>query len=81
VLNRAGFRFKDDDGNWKYWILTEVFKDEVCQGFNAPGIAAELKRRGFLEVQTEGRYTCQKRVEAMGKPYFYVINSKILEDT
>jgi len=79
VLNRAGFRFKDDDGNWEYWILTEVFRDEVCQGFNASSIAAELKRRAYLETETESRYTYQKRVDGVGRPYFYVINSKILE--
>jgi uncharacterized protein (DUF927 family) len=79
VLNRAGFRFKDKGGNWEYWILTEVFKDEVCQGFNASSIAAELKRQGYLKIEAESRYTYQRRVPGMGKPYFYVINSKILE--
>lgn len=78
ISSRAGFRFINKKGDYQYYIHSEVFKDEVCNGYNAQDVAAELGRRGYLMLPQKG-YVYQKRVKGLGKPYFYIINSKILE--
>jgi uncharacterized protein (DUF927 family) len=78
ISSRAGFRFIDKKGDYQYYIHPEVFRDEVCNGYSAQDVAAELGRRGYLKLPKTG-YVCQKRVKGMGKPYFYIVSSKILE--
>jgi putative DNA primase/helicase len=75
VINRAGTR----RGN-EFWISPEVFKQEVCKGFNAEAVAQTLARRGFLV--RDGNHLARKpktRAERREKTRYYVVLDSILE--
>ena len=67
VINRAGFRRKDEQtGEWSYYVFQEVFKGEVCQGFNLKMILGELKALRLLLVQDAEHLTVKPRIPGLG---------------
>lgn len=44
-----------DDGGRKYCIFTDVFKTEVCAGYDTKMVAQALHKRGFLEKGKDGK--------------------------
>jgi uncharacterized protein (DUF927 family)/phage/plasmid primase-like uncharacterized protein len=68
VLNRAGF-YRDgpgDDGVRTYYVLTTVFKSEVCRGYAPDAVAKLLLERGHLQGGSDGRATQKHRLPGMG---------------
>lgn len=80
VTNRAGFLRRDDDGNvTQYLILPEVFRREVCAGFNSESVAKALLERGFLDPDGRGRLQKKPRITELGTTVrVYAINASIL---
>lgn len=81
VIQRAGFR-KMIELRPVYMILPEVFKTEVCAGYQPSEVAKALDAAGCLVRQgAEDRYTMRVRNEALGgKPgnYYVIDRDKIL---
>jgi uncharacterized protein (DUF927 family)/5S rRNA maturation endonuclease (ribonuclease M5) len=79
VKDRAGFRRRNDDGETEYWILKEVFRQELCRDFNSKLVARALAERGYLDTQGD---TLMKavRVPEMGWIRAYCVRASILED-
>ncbi|MNX66847.1 hypothetical protein D3C86_979510 [compost metagenome] len=78
VINRAGFREDAVEGA-TYFILTDVWRDEVCKGFNAAAIARALAEQGHLQRGSEDRPTVQRRFPEIGRTRVYAIRSSIFE--
>lgn len=81
VPNRAGFRgINSETGETEYIIPTEVWRREVCNGFDAKAIAAELLRRGHLEPGTDEAHmhTPLRRLPEMGQRRVYVVKASLL---
>ncbi|MBZ5562329.1 MAG: DUF927 domain-containing protein [Acidobacteriia bacterium] len=78
VVNRAGFKRENPQGETEYLVLSEVFKGEVCNGFDYQMVAHTLADRGFL-VCDAGRLTLQVRLPEVEKTRVYAIKSAILE--
>lgn len=49
TMNKAGFREKNHDGNLEYYCYPEVFKAEICKGFDYRAVARLLIERGFMK--------------------------------
>lgn len=49
TMNKAGFREKNTEGNLEYYCYPEVFKAEVCKGFDYRAVARLLIDRGFMK--------------------------------
>lgn len=49
TINKAGFREKNAEGNLEYYCYPEVFKAEICKGFDHQAIARLLIARGFMK--------------------------------
>jgi putative DNA primase/helicase len=77
VVNRAGFRV-DEGGPTMYMILPEVFRREVCEGFDYKAVAKALEERGFLETQPP-HLTKKSRLPELGNVRVYAVTSSILE--
>jgi putative DNA primase/helicase len=77
TVNRAGFRRADDiSGEMEYYVLREVFRGEVCKGFDYKTVCRLLADGGSLE--TEGRsYTRKERLPGMGNTSCYRITAKL----
>jgi len=80
VLNRAGYLHRDRDGKVKqYLILPEVFRREVCVGFDHEIIARALLKRGLLDSKEKGRLQKKPRIAELGTTvWVYAINASIL---
>jgi putative DNA primase/helicase len=79
VVNRAGFRVTNKEGEIEYLIQPEQFGREICAGFDPEFVARTLHNRGCLTrppAQIKG-YTCARRVPDQGRKHVYVINSRI----
>jgi putative DNA primase/helicase len=82
VPNRAGFKKVVASGRIHYAILPEVFKEEVCRGYNPTLVAAALKSRGFL-IHDKDKNKNQKteRIPALRSvtTKVYMVSSKIFD--
>jgi putative DNA primase/helicase len=76
IQNRAGFIGKGDDGQPEYLIFPEVFRKEVCAGFDYRTVARALAARGMLD--TDGPHLAQKRnLPELGRLRVFALHKKI----
>jgi len=78
VINRAGFKREDAEGETEYLVLGEVFRRELCAGFDHRMVARTLEERGYL-VSDNGRLMTKPRLPELGNTWVYAIKSGILE--
>jgi uncharacterized protein (DUF927 family) len=78
IINRAGFRRKDDLGDYEYFVLPKAFKSEMCRGFNSKDIAKVLLDRGMLIPGKDGKSAGLHRVPGAGNVRLYHFPSSIL---
>ncbi|KTD67571.1 DUF927 domain-containing protein [Legionella shakespearei] len=77
LQNRAGFYYTDDAGFRVYMVLTEVFKKELCQGFESRTVARVLINEGWLKPAADGLPTHKPRIRGVGTPRVYMFTDKI----
>lgn len=79
TLLRAGWRTEDAHGDGvEHWVLPEVWKREVCTGFDAIEVARVLAERGLLKPEGKG-FTRRERVKGQGLVRVYRLLPGILE--
>jgi putative DNA primase/helicase len=72
TINRAGFRRDKEDGT-EFYVLPEVFKQEICGGFDSRFVARLLVERGLLTPGKDGKPAALHRLPGMGPKKTYVI--------
>ena len=92
TINRAGFRkyrnADDENGQpiygagervkeTEFYVLPEVFRSEICRGFDDKAVARLLADRGFL-VKEGKSYTRKERLPGMVTARCYRITPKLL---
>ncbi len=77
ITSRAGFIRKNRNGNSEYLVLPEIFKTELCKGFEQKQVLAVLKDHKWLEPGSDGRSTQKPSISGFGTPRVYVINSNL----
>jgi putative DNA primase/helicase len=80
IHNRAGFYLTDDEGYRVYMVLSEVFKHELCKGFDYRSAIKTLIEAGWLKPAPDGKTSHKPRVRGIGTPRLYVFTHKIWED-
>jgi uncharacterized protein (DUF927 family) len=78
IVNRAGFKGEDAQGNTEYFVLPEAFRSELCRGFDYRMVARALADRGWLRSE-RGRLTLKPRLPELGLTWVYVIRAAIVE--
>jgi putative DNA primase/helicase len=63
----------------EYFVLSEVFKTEMCQGFDPQAVARVLVEHGCLTVKESGRYSVKERLPGLGSARCYRITPAIFE--
>ena len=58
-------------------VLAEVFKNEVCQGFDPKTVAKVLLNEGWIRTANNGSPSQKPRVRGVGTPRVYVFTDKI----
>ena len=79
IAHCAGFKRKNKEGEYEWLILSEVFKNEICRGFDFRQIVKLLKRRSILLVCGDGRGTIPIRVLSLGQIRCFVLTNKIFQ--
>ena len=79
TINRAGYRRASANGP-TFYIETEVFKRELCAGFDAGTVARALGDTGALEVAGDGRLTHKKRLPDGRNARVYVVTPALWGD-
>jgi hypothetical protein len=78
VFNRAGFRVDNAHGEAvECLILAEVFRREVCSGFDNHMVARALLERGYLDSQPP-HHTKKTPMPEVGSVRFYAIRASVL---
>lgn len=85
TLHRAGFRksIKDSIGDtvsWEFYVFTETFRTEVCEGFEAKAVLRVLRDREYLEPDKGRPFDCRARLPGLGPTRCYRVKSAILDD-
>jgi uncharacterized protein (DUF927 family) len=78
TINRAGYRRLVDD-DWEYWILPQVWTEEVCKGLNSRQVAEWLAEGGFLLRSTARHRAARERIEGEGRRRVYVVSGTVLD--
>jgi putative DNA primase/helicase len=76
VADRAGFRREHRGGEVEYWVLPEVFHNEVCDGFDSSIVAKALAERKYLR-RSKDRIEVKVRIPE-GTIWVYAIKASIL---
>ncbi len=63
----------------EYFVLSEVFKSELCQGFDPQAVARVLLEHGCLTVKEPGRFNVTERLPGMGLARCYRIAPRLFE--
>ena len=56
TINRAGYKRLAED-TFHYYVFTEVFKDDICEGLNPELVAQLCIKKGWLIPDSEGKST------------------------
>ncbi|MES2199106.1 MAG: hypothetical protein V4489_02940 [Chlamydiota bacterium] len=70
TYNRAGFK-KFDGEKIEYFVLEEVFKNEICLGIEWRQAAKLLVQKGYLKPSTDGKSTRSESLPGMGQVRCY----------
>lgn len=63
----------------EYFVLSEVFKSELCQGFDPQAVARVLLDHECLVTKEAGRYNATERLPGLGLARCYRIPPRIFE--
>jgi len=82
TYNRAGFRRKDSNGAWAYYVPKAIFDNEIAKGFDARRLLNEFKRLGLLIPGSDGSPSRVVRDPAIGKTSrYYHFRADIVGDS
>jgi len=78
VHDRAGFRRATKDGRTEFYVLPEVFHNEIAKGFEAQWLAQRLIAYNLLYRARDGKPQCLRRLPGMGTKRVYHFKAEIL---
>ncbi len=74
---RFGYKQKFD-GVFHYYVLPEIYKNEMCKGLNYKQVTKYLLEKGLLVADTQGRSVEVKHLPDVGKIRIYHFTGEIL---
>jgi len=77
-LVRAGWRV-DETGGDEFWVLPEVWRNEVCKGFDPVAVAKVLTERGLLKPESPNKFTRRERLKNGERVRVYRLLPGLLE--
>jgi putative DNA primase/helicase len=74
INNRVGFKRQTSNGENEYFVLPEMFRQEMCNGFETRFVAQVLIEAGMLNKSPEGKAQTAHRLpgEGLRKCYHFV---------
>ena len=66
IINRVGFRQRNGRDQYEYFVLPEMFRQEICQGYDLRWAAKILIEVGMLSPSSEGKFQITFRLPGEG---------------
>jgi putative DNA primase/helicase len=79
VINRAGFKQIDANGDVEYLIFPEVYRWELCKGYDSTEVAKALVERGYMVKEAGDKYSIRRTLPEIRRRRVYAIRAAILE--
>ena len=79
TINKAGWREKTSDGDIAYYCYAQVFKHEICKGYEYRMVARLLSDLGVL-IKDKDHFTIQKTLPGEGRKRVYYIRPAMSND-
>ncbi|SAL75788.1 inner membrane protein [Caballeronia arvi] len=76
TINRAGFRRTGENGV-EFLVFPEVFKREICAGFEPKSAAKALIDAGWIRPSPDGKFQRVERLPGKGATRLYVFSSNV----
>ncbi|RQS00230.1 DUF927 domain-containing protein [Burkholderia sp. Bp8991] len=80
TINRAGFRRAGEHGT-EYLVLPEVFKREICAGYEPKSVAKALADAEWIRPGANGRTQRAERLPGKGPTKVYVFTARLWGDS
>lgn len=80
LYNRAGFFRTDNEGFRIFMVLSEVYRKEICQGFEPKMVNKVLINAGWIVPGNDGKASQKRRIKGVGIPRCYVFTEKVWSD-
>jgi putative DNA primase/helicase len=77
LYNRAGFYRTDEEGFRIFMVLSEVYRKEICQGFEPKMVNKVLNNAGWILPGNDGKASQKRRIKGVGIPRCYVFTDKV----
>jgi uncharacterized protein (DUF927 family) len=79
IVNRVGFKRRNAYDETEYLLLPEIFRTEICKGFDYKFVSKVLADRGCLLKGSDGKTTQNTKCGDLGQKRVYVLSSDIFE--
>ncbi|STX40334.1 inner membrane protein [Legionella donaldsonii] len=80
IQHRAGFYKTDEQGFRVYMVLSEVYRKEICQGFDPKLVTKVLLDAGWIIPGNDGKSSQKPRIKGVGIPRCYVFTERLWSD-
>lgn len=77
IQKRAGFFRIDVNDMREYYVLSEVFRKEICKGFDLRMVVKVLRHYGWIKPGRDNKSSQKPRVRGIGTPRCYVFTENI----
>jgi putative DNA primase/helicase len=67
-----------EQSSQEYFVFSEVFREEICKGFNPKTVTRLLIERGLLVTDSDGSATRKERLPGMGPARVYSFKPEIV---
>lgn len=81
IINEAGYKKKTDDGSYEFYVHTEVFRNEICKGFEPRAVCVELVKQGLLDRGNERQFIKTVRLPIGQKKVYHLKPAILTEET
>lgn len=79
IQKRAGFFRIDVNDAREYYVLSEVFRKEICKGFEPRMVVKVLRHYGWIKPGRDNKSSQKPRVRGIGTPRCYVFTKQMWE--
>jgi uncharacterized protein (DUF927 family) len=79
IANRAGYSRTGEDGTREFLVLPEVFRRELCEGFDPKAAAQTLVSAGVLLAGKDGKASRTVRLPGIPAARVYEFTGKLWE--
>ncbi|MFC5401104.1 hypothetical protein ACFPN3_19920, partial [Undibacterium jejuense] len=66
-----------DDAKIEYFLFPNVFKDEVCKGYDSRVVASKMTELGVFEKDNEGKNSVKERFAGNQGRYYKIVSDKL----